>query len=330
MQLKLLPEGTFEMGSASEDIDATPHTVTLTRPFYLGVHQVTQEQYQKVMGENPSGFEGPQNPVEKVSWEDAVEFCRRLSTLPEEKAAGRVYRLPSEAEWEYACRAGSTTEYCFGDSQSQLNEYAWHHDNSGKRTHPVGKRKPNAWGLYDMHGNVWEWCWDWLGDYPKGSVTDPTGPTTDASRVDRGGSYDIHEDELDSDCEVYWGNMIDFSETNPTGPTSGSARVSRGGSWGPRLSCRSAFRGGGADFFPRRPGTAAMAFVSPSAPVAFLVASSCWTGPRFSDKGLRWRTVRASGIVASLGGDAMARTRCRFDAGFKATVALVVIKGSPS
>jgi formylglycine-generating enzyme required for sulfatase activity/tRNA A-37 threonylcarbamoyl transferase component Bud32 len=190
MQLKLLPTGTFTMGD-SEFGDATPHQVTLTRPFYLGVYQVTQEQYQRVMCSNPSHFKGPQNPVEMVSWDDAVAFCKKLSAFPEEQAARRVYRLPTEAEWEYACRAGSNTEYSFSDNDFFLREYAWYDQNSGKQTHPVGGKEPNAWGLYDMHGNVWEWCADWYADdYSTGAVSDPTGPQKGSGRVYRGGSWD--------------------------------------------------------------------------------------------------------------------------------------------
>jgi formylglycine-generating enzyme required for sulfatase activity len=164
--------------------------VTLTQPFYLGIYEVTQEQYERVMGENPSELKAAQNPVDTVSWNDAVDFCRRLSELPEEKAAGRVYRLPTEAEWEYACRAGTTTDYSFGDDESELGDYAWYHDNSGKTTLPVGQKKANPWGLYDMHGNVWEWCQDWYADdLPEGAVTDPTGPVGGSDRVLRGGSW---------------------------------------------------------------------------------------------------------------------------------------------
>jgi formylglycine-generating enzyme required for sulfatase activity len=163
--------------------------LTLTRPFYLGVYQVTQEQYERVMGNNPSDFKGARNPVEMVSWEDAVVFCQKLSALPEEKAAGRVYRLPTEAEWEYACRAGSTTEYSFGDNESQLADYAWYDQNSGEQTHPVGEKKPNPWGFYDMHGNVREWCADRSADYPKGAVSDPRGPKEGPFRVSRGGGW---------------------------------------------------------------------------------------------------------------------------------------------
>ena len=185
IEFKLLPGGVFTMGEGNE----TPHQVTLTNVFELGVYEVTQEQYEAVMGENPSRFKGAQNPVEKVSWDDAVEFCRQLSALPAEKASGYVYRLPTEAEWEYACRAGTTTVYSFGDSDSELGDYAWYDKNSGKTTHPVGGRKPNAWGLYDMHGNVWEWCQDRYGDLPSGSVTDPLGASSGSDRVYRGGSW---------------------------------------------------------------------------------------------------------------------------------------------
>ncbi|MDB4644462.1 SUMF1/EgtB/PvdO family nonheme iron enzyme [Rubripirellula sp.] len=187
MGLKVIPTGTFTMG---DDNDAPE--VTLSKSFSLGIHEVTQSQYERVMGKNPSRFKGANNPVEQVSWEDAVEFCRKLSELPAEKAAGRVYRLPTEAEWEYACRAGTTTKYSFGDDDSEIGNYAWfdgNSGNSGDTSHPVGGKQPNAWGLYDMHGNVWEWCQDWYGDYPSGTVTDPTGATSGSNRVGRGGRW---------------------------------------------------------------------------------------------------------------------------------------------
>ncbi|MCH2212840.1 MAG: bifunctional serine/threonine-protein kinase/formylglycine-generating enzyme family protein [Fuerstiella sp.] len=189
MQLKFLPGGTFSMGSDSGDSDERLHQVTLTQPFYMGVSEVTQEQYERVMGTNPSHFKGAKHPVEQVSWDDAVSFCRMLSSLPAEKSAGRVYRLPTEAEWEYACRAGTTTEYSFSDRDSRLDEYAWFADNSGKTTHPVGRQRANGWGLYDMHGNVWEWCSDWYGEYPSGSVRNPSGPSSGSFRVFRGGCW---------------------------------------------------------------------------------------------------------------------------------------------
>jgi formylglycine-generating enzyme required for sulfatase activity len=185
MAFKPLPGGTFMMG----DDDETPHQVTLTQPFELGVYEVTQEQYEAVMGTNPSRFKGSQNPVEQVSWDEAVEFCQRLSELPADKSEGYTYRLPREAEWEYACRAGTTTEYSFGDGDGLLRDYAWYEDNSTKMTRSVGQKRPNQWGLYDMHGNVWEWCQDWYGDFQNGIAIDPTGPASNDSRVLRGGSF---------------------------------------------------------------------------------------------------------------------------------------------
>jgi formylglycine-generating enzyme required for sulfatase activity len=182
------------MGSPDSDSDAfdyekPQHTVRITKPSYLGVTEVTQEQFERVMGTNPSNFKGAQLPVERVSWEDAVEFCRKLSELPAERGAGRVYRLPTEAEWEYACRAGSKTKWSFGDSEASLGDYAWYYKNWNRSTQSVGTKKPNAWGLYDMHGNVWEWCSDWFGDYASTTVSDPTGPAAGSARVYRGGGW---------------------------------------------------------------------------------------------------------------------------------------------
>ena len=194
MNFKLIPSGEFLMGSPESeeghDDDESEHRVRITKSFELGVHEVTQEQYEQVMETNWSEFKGPQNPVENVSWEDAVEFCRKLSELSAEKSAGYVYRLPTEAEWEYACRAGTKTRYSFGDSDVELGENAWCSENSGATTHPVSLKKPNAWGLYDMHGNVFEWCQDWHADYPSAAVTDdPTGPASGSYRVIRGGGW---------------------------------------------------------------------------------------------------------------------------------------------
>ena len=184
MAFKLIPDGKFRMGEGTDSRD-----VTLTRSYYLGVFEVTQEQYQHVMGNNPSSFKGAKNPVEQVSWDDAISFCKKLSKVPAEKSDGRVYRLPTEAEWEYACRAGTTTTYSFGDAESRLDDYAWYDNNSGGTTHAVGLKKPNALGLHDMPGNVWEWCQDWYGDYPSGALIDPRGPSGGTFRVDRGGSW---------------------------------------------------------------------------------------------------------------------------------------------
>jgi formylglycine-generating enzyme required for sulfatase activity len=200
MKLVLIPKGKFLMGSPDTATDRNKHElqheVTISRDYYLGAYEVTQGQYEKVMGENPSYFQGAKvagdstnHPVEMVSWEEAVKFCRRLSLLPEEKAAGRVYRLPTEAEWEYACRAGSKTAYSFGDADKQLDNYAWCGINSDRKTHAVGQKKPNAWGLYDMHGNVWEWCQDWYGEYAAEPTADPTGPSKGSDRVFRGGDW---------------------------------------------------------------------------------------------------------------------------------------------
>ena len=181
-----IPAGAFMMGDAAGESDEKLHRVTLTRPFYMGVHEVTNAEWKQVMGSVPSYWKEDARPVVMVSWGDAVEFCQKLSALPEERKVGRVYRLPTEAEWEYACRAGTTTKYSFGDDESLLGDYGWSLKNSSEQTHPVGQKKPNAWGLYDMHGNVEEWCSDWLGDYPDGEVTNPQGPSLGSSRISRG------------------------------------------------------------------------------------------------------------------------------------------------
>ena len=146
------------------------HQVAITHPYYIGKYVVTQDQYEKVMGTNPSHFKGAKNPVESVSWRDAQNFCKKLSAT-----SGKTVRLPTEAEWEYACRAGTTTAYYFGESENVLADYAWFSSNANKTTHAVGEKKPNAWGLFDMHGNVFQWCQDWYGTYPSGLVADPTG-----------------------------------------------------------------------------------------------------------------------------------------------------------
>jgi formylglycine-generating enzyme required for sulfatase activity len=207
MKFRLIRPGTFRMGSpASEsgrDNDETQHSVTISKPYYLGIYEVTQEQYERVMGKNPSYFKGARDPVENVSWEDAVAFIEKLNGMPSEKDAGRVYRLPTEAEWEYACRAGSESAYCFGDTLVTLQQYAWFGENSGSKTHPVGKKQPNAWGLYDMHGNVWEWCYDWDGDYSSAAVADPSGPARGSYRVLRGGSW-VNEAALCRSARRRW------------------------------------------------------------------------------------------------------------------------------
>jgi formylglycine-generating enzyme required for sulfatase activity len=198
MKLMLIPPGEFMMGSNEfEDNEKPVHKVTLASPFQLGAYEVTQEQYAKVVGDNPSKFKVPTNPVE-ANWPDAVAFCSLLTDRPEEKLAGRRYRLPSEAEWEYSCRAGTTTAFSFGSDASLLAEFGWIARNSGGRTHPVGEKKPNAWGLYDMHGNVWERCMDWKGNYPSKDVVNPQGPSDVTIRMTRGGGFNDGNNRLRS------------------------------------------------------------------------------------------------------------------------------------
>ena len=186
-----LPAGQFLMGSPDSDPDARdnekPQHQVKVNSFAIGKYPVTQAQYQAVMGTNPSLFQNnPQNPVEKVSWNDAQAFCRKLSQI-----TGKTYRLPTEAEWEYACRAGTTTPYYFGDDANQLGDYAWYIGNSQGTTHPVGQKKPNAWGLYDMSGNVWEWCEDNWHDNYIGAPTDGSAwiENGDDYQIVRGGSW---------------------------------------------------------------------------------------------------------------------------------------------
>jgi formylglycine-generating enzyme required for sulfatase activity len=171
--------------------EAPKHRVRITKPFYLGLCEVTQAEYERVMGNNPSRFKGdPNRPVEQVSWDEASAFCRKLGELPREKSASAVYRLPTEAEWEYACRAGTTT-WSGTDDEAALKEQAWFAANAGGTTHPVGQKPPNAWGLYDVHGNAWERCQDWFSEdyYKQSPNVDPTGPPNGSCRVSRGGSW---------------------------------------------------------------------------------------------------------------------------------------------
>jgi formylglycine-generating enzyme required for sulfatase activity len=171
-------------------------SVILTRDFWLGKYEVTQGEYAALTGKNPSHFTNDlSHPVEKVSQVDAMAYCAALTQR--ERQAGRLsphyeYRLPSEAEWEYACRAGTTNAFSFGDSQALAEPFAWTEENSQASTQRVGQKHPNPWGLHDMHGNVWEWCLDWFGDYPPGDVTDPVGPATGKFKVFRGGGWN-HE-----------------------------------------------------------------------------------------------------------------------------------------
>jgi formylglycine-generating enzyme required for sulfatase activity len=230
IKLRLIPAGEFEMGSPYSDRkvhdDERPeHKVQITRPFCIGVYAVTQGQYRAVTGKNPSRFRGlDDHPVERVSWNEAIAFCNSLSeraclkpyyrSPSGEVTGGDGYRLPTEAEWEYACRAGSTARYSFGDDATNLGEYAWHSDNSGNKTHPVGQKRPNAFGLYDMEGNVCEWCQDHYDPayYEQSPAFDPDGPSP-ATR---------------------WRVMARWAPI----------RVVRGGGWSnPSEFCRSAIRG---------------------------------------------------------------------------------------
>ena len=203
-----IPAGTFMMGSPSyeegrDDDEGPIHEVRMS-PFCMAKTEVTQAKWAEVMGGNPSHFSGCGGscPVEQVSWFDAVRFCNELSSrdglTPCYRISGESvtwdrsangYRLPTEAEWEYACRAGTMTRFYTGNTEQDLSRAGWYDGNSGDRTHPVGEKARNAWGLYDMHGNVWEWCWDWLGPYGSGTVSDPEGPGGGSNRVLRGGSW---------------------------------------------------------------------------------------------------------------------------------------------
>ena len=193
LRLRRIPAGSFMMGSPADethrqDDEGPIRRVTISEPFYMGVYPVTQAQWQAVMGSNPSRFAGdPERPVEQVSWDDCQRFVEALN----EMGIG-TFRLPTEAEWEYACRAGTETRYYWGDDEDkeEVGEYAWYLENAGRQTHPVGRKKPNPWGLHDMSGNVYEWCQDWYAEsYPDVDETDPTGPGAGLYRVMRGGSW---------------------------------------------------------------------------------------------------------------------------------------------
>lgn len=189
MEFVLIPAGEFMMGSEDNNREKPVHSVKIKNSFYMGKYPVTQKQWEKVMRNNPSKFKGELQPIERVSWKDAQEFVKKLNG----KEGTDKYRLPSEAEWEYACRAGTTTRYYFSDDELKLRYYAWYAENSGYRTHSVGQKKPNSWGLYDMHGNVWEWVQDrWHDNYegaPSNSSAWENG--SDPSRVMRGGSWNL-------------------------------------------------------------------------------------------------------------------------------------------
>ncbi|MBM3837400.1 MAG: formylglycine-generating enzyme family protein [Verrucomicrobia bacterium] len=221
-----IPQGRFVMGSPPDekdrDLDEDPLTqVVFPSGFWMGKYEVTQGEYERITGTNPSGFNGdPSRPVERVSWEDAVAYCARLTQT--EFSAGRLpfgyaYRLPTEAEFEYACRAGTTTRYSFGDDldYTELGEYAWYDANSLKTTHPVGQKRPNLFGLHDIYGNVWEWCHDYYDSaYPGGSIERPSGPSSGVSRVFRGGGWDWKASSCRS---AYRNNVLPTRRSNYLG-----------------------------------------------------------------------------------------------------------------
>jgi formylglycine-generating enzyme required for sulfatase activity len=209
VEMVLIEAGTFTMGATESDarksfadflawwkdrrdspepqletfLSRTPqHRVTISKPFYMGRYEVTQAQWESVVGSNPSFDTGDSLPVEMVSWKNCVDFCRRLNAQSDD---GWEYRLPTEAEWEYACRAGATGDDASGD----IDEMGWHVGNAEQGCQPVGLKRPNAWGLHDMRGNVWEWCSDWFGEYSSQAATDPTGPSSGSYHVARGGAY---------------------------------------------------------------------------------------------------------------------------------------------
>jgi len=196
LELVWIPPGEFMMGSAKGHKDELPvHKVRITRGFYIGKYEVTQPQWESIIGFNPSTFQRPSRPVERVSWFDCQEFVRKLS-----EKTGHTYRLPTEAEWEYACRAGTTSRYYFGDDPDLLHLYAWYIGNSGLRSQPAGVKNPNPWGLCDMLGNAWEWCQDWYGKnyYETSPSDDPQGPETGHDRIIRGGGWLVKKFECRS------------------------------------------------------------------------------------------------------------------------------------
>jgi formylglycine-generating enzyme required for sulfatase activity len=221
MKFVSISAGEFSMGSPAgeegrQESEGPQHLVRITKTFWMGMYEVTQEQYQAIMGTNPSYFKGPDSPVENLTWDDAQEFCRRLSA-----ELGQPARLPTEAEWEYACRAGTTTAYtayCLPEA-SRLGDYAWYSDNSGTpahpqgQPHPVGRAKPTGLAvrliLYDMLGNVSEWCSDWYGDYASSAQDDPQGPPTGKYRVVRGGNWSLGAES----CRSAYRAFADPTET---------------------------------------------------------------------------------------------------------------------
>jgi len=249
MKLVLIPPGEFLMGTTEDDKDSAEpahpahrpvqiesprsdrprHLVRISKPYYLAATEVTQTQFQRVMGARQEYASPADLAAWNTSWNDAQEFCRRLSEAREEAGSGRTYRLPTEAEWEYACRAGTTTRHCFGDDPSRLGEYAWTRANSSGAAQRTAQKKPNAWGLYDMHGNLWEWCEDRYdpGYYTVAPLDDPKGPAAGDLRILRGGAW--------SNPEAEW-----FCSSARVGKVTGE----RYGDWGFRVACDGPRAGG--------------------------------------------------------------------------------------
>ena len=206
--------GTFQMGSTGgiPGGESPVHTVKISKDFLISKYEITQKLYNEVMVTNPSGFKGDNLPVESINWYDAIEFCNKLSDIEGLEKCYTIngtnvqcnwnangYRLPTEAEWEYACKAGTTTDFYSGNLVNgactpldiNMDSIGWYCGNSGNQTNEVGKKEPNAFGLFDMSGNVWEWCWDWFGSYPNSTVTDPKGPASGVYHILRGGSWNF-------------------------------------------------------------------------------------------------------------------------------------------
>lgn len=215
MRFLRVEPGEFLMGSPPDERHRfegeQQHPVRISEAYWLGMEEVTHRQFREVMGKPLDAAPDGSLPESGVSWYDAEEFCRKLSELEVERAAGRSYRLPTEAEWEYACRAGTKTAYSWGDDPALGESYAWSSLNSENGLKRVGSRKPNPWGFYDMHGSVWEWCSDWYADLPAEKTSDPKGPVSGDYRVLRGGAFNSPTNYLRSAIRVPW---------DPAGPAS--------------------------------------------------------------------------------------------------------------